>query len=71
MNKTKLTQLLNRLDVGMNDWITSYAPEFCREEDVIATNKRLGEFGTLWYIAQLRYDISVAIELLEGGEDGQ
>jgi hypothetical protein len=48
------TKILNALD----DWLHTYASEFCDEKHVIESMKRIEENGgTLSYIAQLRNEI--------------
>lgn len=46
----EIVDLIDQVRLALNDWIVSYAPDMCADDDVEATKKRLSEFGTLAYI---------------------
>ena len=53
---------LGRSIIAIDDWLHSYAPEMCGEEYVKATAERLGERGTLAYIADVQQQNRAAID---------
>lgn len=44
------------LRVGINDWLNSYCPELCNDERVGEAMCRIGEYGTIGYIAKILDD---------------
>ena len=50
-----LRKALLRSNQALDDWVRTYAPEFCGDEHVEETRKRITEGGgTLAYIADIR-----------------
>lgn len=52
---------LQRSMTALDDWINTYAPEFCKPERVEEARKRIWENGTLAYIAEVQEDNRAAI----------
>jgi hypothetical protein len=46
-------ELIESLRVALNDWTHTYASEFCHEHTVKESRDRIGEYGTIGYIANL------------------
>jgi hypothetical protein len=40
--------------IALDDWLHTYAPECCRDEDVVHSRARIAEGGTLYYIATVQ-----------------
>jgi hypothetical protein len=53
----KAEALIDKLSIALNDWTHTYAPEFCHEETVKESRDRIGEYGTLGYVAHLLSEI--------------
>ena len=54
----EVVDLLKRLDVALDDWVVTYAPEFCSTEAIDKTRKRIvNGGGTLAYISDLNIEI--------------
>lgn len=49
-----LREALERSRMAIDDWLHSYAPEFCDEDSVAQTRSRISEKGTLGYIADVQ-----------------
>ncbi len=50
----ELRAALTRSVTALDDWLNTYAPEFCDEARVKEASKRLRERGTLAYIADVQ-----------------
>lgn len=61
----KLREALIVAQTAINDWLHLYAGEFCDEERVKEAQERVGEGGTLWYIASVNQIIAEAISQAE------
>lgn len=54
----RVRDLLQRLHTALGDWLHTYADEFCEEDKVAETHRRLfDEGGTLLYIAKRQEEI--------------
>jgi hypothetical protein len=49
-----LTEALEASMVAIDDWLHTYAADLCTPEDVQASANRIGEYGTLSYIAHVQ-----------------
>lgn len=49
-----LRAALKRSMTAIDDWLNTYAPEFCDEKRVAEARERLGEYGTIGYIAYVQ-----------------
>ena len=50
-----LRKALRRSNAALDDWVRSYAPEFCKQEHLDETRERIQESGgTLAYIADVK-----------------
>ncbi len=55
-------ELLRRCSVALDDWLNTYASEFCDDARVAEAIKRIADNGgTLAYIAELQQDIKAAL----------
>lgn len=62
----KHVELLKEVEQALNDWIVSYAPEFCTKKDVIETTVRIrSNGGTMSYITELRERVEFARKEME------
>ena len=50
----ELAEALERSRVAIDDWLHSYAPEFCNVQYVQETMERISAFGTIGYIAKVQ-----------------
>jgi hypothetical protein len=57
---------LERSNLAMNDWVSTYAAEMCNEADVAEARKRINEFGTLGYIGDVLDQVRAALKLAKG-----
>ena len=60
-----VTSALDAAILALDDWINTYAPEFCDEVRVAEAKSRLYENGTLWYLANVVQQCSNAKESLK------
>lgn len=49
----QLRSALNAAVIALDDWTNLYASEFCDEERVREAQRRIDEYGTLYYIASV------------------
>jgi hypothetical protein len=61
-----LVAALERSNLAMNDWVSTYAAEMCNEADVAEARKRINEFGTLGYIGDVLDQGRAALKLAKG-----
>lgn len=59
-------EALEIADVALGDWTVSYASDQCNEIMVRQTAKRINEGGTLYYIANCRANVLLALSKIEG-----
>lgn len=57
----RLRAALQRAGAALDDWMSVYAPELCKLERVAQAIERLGEYGTLGYIASVRQEVREAL----------
>lgn len=50
----KARQSLAKAEQALKDWLHVYAPDLCKPEEVEAAENRIGEHGTIAYIADAR-----------------
>lgn len=53
-SREPLREALERSRLAIDDWLHSYAPEFCDEDSVAQTRSRISEKGTIGYIADVQ-----------------
>lgn len=53
--------------IAMDDWLHSYAPEFCGEDSVKETQARLEAGGTVHYIAVVTEHLTKVLKESENG----
>lgn len=63
-----LKHALERSMVALDDWLNLYASEFCNENRVSEARNRVGQFGTLAYIADTQEENRAALKLLKNEE---
>lgn len=52
--KEALVAALERSMVAIDDWLNTYAAELCDDARVAEARRRIGEYGTLSYIATVQ-----------------
>lgn len=52
--RDNLREALERSRMAIDDWLHSYAPEFCDEDSVAQTRSRISEKGTIGYISDVQ-----------------
>jgi hypothetical protein len=57
-------EALERSVTALNDWLHVYAPEFCGDDHVAESRARIGEYGTLAYIAHVQEKNRAALQAL-------
>ena len=60
----RVARALNKGLTAVDDWINTYAPEFCDEARVAEARQRIQEHGTLWYLATVASELRAAITAL-------
>ena len=58
----KLRAALERSVIAINDWLHQYAGDVCNEESVAESAARVGEYGTIGYIADVLEQNRCALE---------
>ena len=58
----KLRAALERSVIAINDWLHQYAGDLCNEESVAESAARVGEYGTIGYIADVLEQNRCALE---------
>lgn len=53
---------LEAASVALDDWLHTYASEFCNSERVRQSYERISEFGTIGYIAQMQKRINEVLK---------
>jgi hypothetical protein len=65
IERAELVNTLDEVRIALNDWVHTYAPELCNQEEVAATGERLSDNGTLYYIARMSEKVSCEIKRLK------
>lgn len=47
----RLRGALEQSRMALDDWLNTYAPDMCDEKRVAEAHARIGQYGTLYYIA--------------------
>jgi len=70
IERAELVKTLDEVRVALNDWVRSYAPEHCNEEQVEETRERLNDGGTLYYISKVSEKVGCEIKRLKERHHG-
>ena len=70
MAAEKTEAALRRSMVALDDWLNTYAEEFCDEQRVKEARERIKEFGTIGYIAEVQQQNHAALSSTGEGSGG-
>lgn len=54
---SEAVKVLERAETALNDWLNIYASDMCEENRVAEAHKRVSEYGTIGYIADVTAEI--------------
>ena len=66
--RDELAEALRQSVVAIDDWLNTYAERFCDPKRVKEAYQRIGEFGTIGYIADVQKKNRAALAKMEGGK---
>ena len=61
-----LAVALRRSVLLIDDWLNTFAPEYCDELRVHEAFRRINEFGTVGYIAEVQQQNRAALSRIDG-----
>jgi len=64
----ELVEALKASIVALNDWLCTYAYDQCDDQSVAEARKRIGQYGTIGYIAQVQDQNRRALALATQGD---
>ena len=63
----ELAEALRQSVVAIDDWLNTHAERFCDPQRVKEAYQRIGEFGTIAYIAEVQKKNRAALAKIKGG----
>lgn len=61
---SEAVKVLERANTALNDWLNIYASDMCEENRVAEAHKRVSEYGTIGYIADVTAEIRSVLATL-------